>query len=282
MKRGQALMRNAWLLSAFFSLICAGVLCAQTPSGPAQITPAAILVRLDTTSAQILYHDNNDHVHILDFVLTTTTLIANVKDQDTVRVSYIDNGPKHVAQSIEIYPAQVHPGHQTNPGGEGGTAKSTEPPAYSREGEKAIELAEAQEAARKGEEAQASEAANARPGAKINDNPASSVTAEMADEIIKRMNSLASTMNGLDAYKPVADVSLTFKFDKWDLTKEDKLALDDFAKQLETTKGYYLQVIGGGHGTGAAEHDDGLSYLRANAVVEYLGSKYGVAPHHFF
>ena len=97
----------------------------------------------------------------------------------------------------------------------------------------------------------------------------------------KHINWSDSTVDLLDAYKPVADVSLTFKFDKWDLTKEDKLALDDFVKQLETTKGYYLQVIGGGHGTGAAEHDDGLSYLRANAVVEYLGSKYGVAPHHF-
>lgn len=250
-------MRNAWFRSAFLSLTCAGVLCAQTLSDPAQTTPAAILTHLDATSAQILYHDRNDHAVVLDFVLTTTTQKAQVKEQDTVCISYIDRGADHVAQSIEIYPTQGYSGPHAIPGGVGGVSMLTEPPVYSREGAEALELA------------------------KLKSNAATLTATAKADALNKQINSLNSTVNTLDNYKQVADVSLTFGFDKWALTKDDKLALDSFAKQLETANGYFLEVIGGTDATVPAQHNYDLSKRRTNAVVDYLGSKYGIAAHRF-
>ena len=265
-------MRIAWFRSAFLSLTAAGVLCAQTGSGPAQTSPAAILTHLDATSAQIRYHDRNDHAFVLDFVLTSTTQKGNVKEQDTVCVSYIDSGPDHVAQSIEIYPAPGHSGHHAIPGGVGGVSMLTEPPAYSREGAEARELAEAREGAEHDRNA-----AKANMGTMANAGSKDSVSQKSTAV----RSSRPPTVNTLDNYRQVADVSLTFGFEKWSLTKNDKLALDDFAKQLENANGYFLEVTGGTDATGSEKYDYDLSNRRANAVVEYLASKHGITPHRF-
>ncbi len=103
-----------------------------------------------------------------------------------------------------------------------------------------------------------------------------------ASDAVHRANSLDSLVKGLDQYKQVADVTVTFGFDKAVLTADDKEQLDDFAAQLGAAKSYILEVTGGTDSTGPAQYNYDLSQRRADAVVQYLASKYGVAPHRFY
>jgi outer membrane protein OmpA-like peptidoglycan-associated protein len=103
-----------------------------------------------------------------------------------------------------------------------------------------------------------------------------------ATDAVHRANSLDSVVKGLDNYKPMADVTVTFGFDKAVLTKDDKAQLDSFAAQLGTAKSYILEVTGGTDSTGSAQYNYDLSQRRADAVVQYLASKYGIAAHRFY
>ncbi|HVJ09863.1 MAG TPA: OmpA family protein [Acidisarcina sp.] len=103
-----------------------------------------------------------------------------------------------------------------------------------------------------------------------------------AQEAVNRADSLASVVKNLDNYKSIADVSVTFGFDKAVLTKADKADLDKFATQLTDAKSYILEVTGGTDSTGDAQYNYGLSQRRADAVVQYLASTYNVAPHRFY
>jgi OOP family OmpA-OmpF porin len=89
-------------------------------------------------------------------------------------------------------------------------------------------------------------------------------------------------VKGLDNYHPLANVTVTFGFDKSILTKDDKDQLDSFAAQLGTQKSYILEVTGGTDSTGPAQYNYDLSQRRADAVVQYLAAKYGVAAHRFY
>ena len=102
--------------------------------------------------------------------------------------------------------------------------------------------------------------------------------AEMAaNDAVHRADSLDSVVKGLDQYKQVADVSVTFGFDKSVLTKDDKEQLDSFAASLGSAKSYILEVTGGTDSTGPAQYNYDLSQRRADAVVQYLAAKYGIA-----
>jgi outer membrane protein OmpA-like peptidoglycan-associated protein len=103
-----------------------------------------------------------------------------------------------------------------------------------------------------------------------------------ANEAVHRADSLDSVVKGLDQYKQVADVSVTFGFDKAKLTKDDKEQLDTFAASLGSAKSYILEVTGGTDSTGSAQYNYDLSQRRADAVVQYLAAKYGVAAHRFY
>jgi len=89
-------------------------------------------------------------------------------------------------------------------------------------------------------------------------------------------------VKGLDHYKQVADVSVTFGFDKSILTADDKQQLDGFAAQLGSANSYILEVTGGTDATGPAQYNYDLSQRRADAVVQYMASKYGVQAHRFY
>jgi outer membrane protein OmpA-like peptidoglycan-associated protein len=103
-----------------------------------------------------------------------------------------------------------------------------------------------------------------------------------ANEAVHRADSLDSVVKGLDQYKQVADVSVTFGFDKAMLTKDDKEQLDTFAASLGSAKSYILEVTGGTDSTGSTQYNYDLSQRRADAVVQYLAAKYGVAAHRFY
>ncbi len=90
------------------------------------------------------------------------------------------------------------------------------------------------------------------------------------------VNSLTDRVANLDNYKPVVEQSVKFGFDKADLDKKSKAALDEVGAQIPNTKGYIIQVEGSTDSTGNAEYNYQLSQRRASAVIQYLASKYNV------
>jgi OmpA-OmpF porin, OOP family len=111
---------------------------------------------------------------------------------------------------------------------------------------------------------------------------ASSAAQQSAQEAVHRADSLASVVSNLDSYKQIATASVTFGFDKSVLTKKDKAQLDELGPQLAQAKGYILEVTGGTDSVGSAEYNYGLSQRRAEAVVQYLASKFNVPAHKFY
>lgn len=103
-----------------------------------------------------------------------------------------------------------------------------------------------------------------------------------AGDAAHHVDSLAGVVANLDQYKTLADVNVTFAFDKSVLTAADKQQLDGIAGSLSTTRGYILQVTGGTDTTGNAAYNYQLSQRRADAVVQYLSAKYDIAPHRFY
>ncbi|KAA6464557.1 OmpA family protein [Acidobacteria bacterium AB60] len=103
-----------------------------------------------------------------------------------------------------------------------------------------------------------------------------------ANDAVHRADSLDQVVKGLDNYKSAADVAVTFGFDKAVLTNDDKEQLDQFAGQLNNQKSYILEVTGGTDSTGPAQYNYELSQRRADAVVQYLASKYNVPAHRFY
>lgn len=105
---------------------------------------------------------------------------------------------------------------------------------------------------------------------------------QSAQEAMTRADSLASVVSNLDTYHQVAVADVHFGFDKATLTRKDKQQLDDFAAQLGNTKSYILEITGGTDSTGDKQYNYQLSERRADAVAQYLASKYNVPPHKFY
>jgi len=103
-----------------------------------------------------------------------------------------------------------------------------------------------------------------------------------ANDVAHRADSLDSVVKGLDNYKPVTDVSVTFDFDKAKLTKDDQSQLDQFATQVGSAKSYILAVTGGTDSIGPADYNYQLSQRRADAVVQYLATKYNIPARRFY
>lgn len=103
-----------------------------------------------------------------------------------------------------------------------------------------------------------------------------------AEQAVNHVDSLTGVIANLDQYKQLQDVSVTFKFDKATLTPDDKQQLDALAGNLNNTKGYILQLTGGTDTVGNAQYNYQLSERRADAVVQYLSTKYNVPPHKFY
>jgi OmpA-OmpF porin, OOP family len=103
-----------------------------------------------------------------------------------------------------------------------------------------------------------------------------------AQEAYNRVDSLSGVVANLDNYKQLSEVNVTFAFDKSVLTASDKKQLDDMATGLTSARGYILEVTGGTDTVGDAAYNYQLSQRRADAVVNYLSSKYNIPPHKFY
>lgn len=103
-----------------------------------------------------------------------------------------------------------------------------------------------------------------------------------ANQTSTRVTSLTNTVANLDNYKPVVETSVHFGFDKADLTKKAKEALDQLGGEITNTKHYIIVVEGATDSTGPKDYNYGLSERRASSVIQYLASKYNVPAHKIF
>jgi outer membrane protein OmpA-like peptidoglycan-associated protein len=99
---------------------------------------------------------------------------------------------------------------------------------------------------------------------------------QTASTAVNRANTLTQTVLNLDNYRAVVQTSVHFAFNKWNLTTKAKDALDQMGPQLQSAKNYVVVVDGNADATGPAAYNAILSRRRADAVIQYLVSKYNV------
>jgi esterase/lipase superfamily enzyme len=88
----------------------------------------------------------------------------------------------------------------------------------------------------------------------------------------------------LDNYSPVAETSVRFGFEKNNLSKKAKEALDQLASDIQNTEGYIVTVEVGADsvGSGKYNYDPSLSQRRADAVIQYLASEHNVPAYKIY
>lgn len=126
-----------------------------------------------------------------------------------------------------------------------------------------------------------SSATAASQQAKTAEDAASQAQAS-AQQAMNRADSLSSVVGNLDSYHSVADVQVHFAFNKAALTPKDKVQLDQFASQFGSFPSYILEVTGSTDAIGGNQYNYQLSQMRAEAVVQYLATKYNVPVHRFY
>jgi OOP family OmpA-OmpF porin len=105
---------------------------------------------------------------------------------------------------------------------------------------------------------------------------------QTADAANGRVGVLTNTVANLDNFHPVAETSVKFGFNKDSLTPKAKEALDQLGGQIASTKGYIIALEGGTDSVGSPEYNYDLSQRRANAVIQYLATKYNVPAHKIY
>jgi outer membrane protein OmpA-like peptidoglycan-associated protein len=105
---------------------------------------------------------------------------------------------------------------------------------------------------------------------------------QVADAANTRVGVLTNTVANLDNYHAVAETSVKFGFNKDNLTPKSKEALDQLAASIASTKGYIVALEGGTDSVGPADYNYDLSQRRANAVIQYLATKFNVPAHKIY
>ncbi len=113
-------------------------------------------------------------------------------------------------------------------------------------------------------------------------NQAAQAAQGAAQNTSTQVASLNNTVVNLDNYKPVSEAEVHFGFNKADLTKKAKEALDQLAGNIPNTKGYIVELIGSTDKVGNADYNYQLSQRRAAAVVQYLASNFNVPAYKIF
>ena len=120
---------------------------------------------------------------------------------------------------------------------------------------------------------EAANAADQRAGA-------AATSADQANQGVTRVGNgltgLQGTVENLDNFKPVANTTVQFGFDKYMLNKSDEQALDEFAQQIAQQKHYIVQVHGYTDNVGSPSYNAQLSRRRADAVIRYLAARHNV------
>jgi Outer membrane protein and related peptidoglycan-associated (lipo)proteins len=99
---------------------------------------------------------------------------------------------------------------------------------------------------------------------------------ELATKASTGVDTLTNQVVNLDNYRPVAETSVHFGFNKADLTKKAKEALDKLAQEVPNTKGYILALEGNTDSVGSADYNYQLSQRRAQAVIQYMAAEHSI------
>ncbi len=105
---------------------------------------------------------------------------------------------------------------------------------------------------------------------------------ELASKASTGVDTLSKQVLNLDNYRPVAETAVHFGFDKADLTKKAKEALDQLAAEVPNTKGYIVVLEGSTDSTGSADYNYQLSDRRAQSVIQYLAAEHNVPAHKIY
>ncbi len=105
---------------------------------------------------------------------------------------------------------------------------------------------------------------------------------QVANAANNRVGVLTNQVANLDNYRPVAETSVKFGFNKDSLTTQAKESLDQLAGSIASTKGYIIALEGSTDSVGSADYNYQLSQRRADSVIQYLVSKYSVPAHKIY
>ena len=104
----------------------------------------------------------------------------------------------------------------------------------------------------------------------------------LATQAANRADSLTGVVANLDNYRPVTETAVHFGFDKFNLTPKAKQALDELGAELPNAKHYIVVVDGNTDSVGSADYNYVLSQRRADAVIQYLVTKYQIPAHKIY
>jgi OmpA-OmpF porin, OOP family len=124
--------------------------------------------------------------------------------------------------------------------------------------------------------------ANAADQKALSAGQAATQAQSMADQANTSANNLTNTVANLDNYRPVVETAVHFGFDKFNLTKKAKDALDQLGAELPNAKHYIVVIDGNTDSIGSEEYNYVLSKRRADAVIQYLVTKYTVPAHKIY
>jgi OmpA-OmpF porin, OOP family len=103
-----------------------------------------------------------------------------------------------------------------------------------------------------------------------------------ANGATQRVDTLTNTVVNLDNYRPVVETAVHFGFNRDNLTKDAKEAIDQLAASVATTKGYIITVEGATDSIGGSDYNYELSQRRANAVIQYLAAEKSVPAYKIY
>jgi len=103
-----------------------------------------------------------------------------------------------------------------------------------------------------------------------------------ANNASQRVDALTQAVVNLDNYHPVVETAVHFGFNKDNLTKDAKEAIDQLATSVATTKGYIITVEGATDSVGSSDYNYDLSERRADAVIQYLAAEKGVPAYKIY
>jgi outer membrane protein OmpA-like peptidoglycan-associated protein len=103
-----------------------------------------------------------------------------------------------------------------------------------------------------------------------------------ANNATQRVDALTNAVVNLDNYRPVVETAVHFGFNKDNLTKDAKEAIDQLAASVASTKGYIITVEGATDSVGSSEYNYELSQRRANAVIQYLAAEKSVPAYKIY
>jgi OOP family OmpA-OmpF porin len=104
----------------------------------------------------------------------------------------------------------------------------------------------------------------------------------LATQASNRADSLTGVVANLDNYRPITETEVHFAFDKYNLTRKAKEALDELGADLPNAKHYIVVVDGNTDSVGPADYNYVLSKRRADSVIQYLVTKYQIPTHKIY